>query len=366
MQVGPTITLRGRADFNGTEQLVFTATDTSGLSDSDTMLVTINAVNDAPVLITDADTTATENVDYTLDVDADDVDGNTLSYSLLTFPTGMALNSSTGVIQWLPINSQVGTHSVSVRVTDGTLADTLAYTLRVTNTPTVPIVSVDDQSFGEDSTRVLSQALLGSWVTDDDTPDSLISWTVSGNSNILVQVGPTITLRGRADFNGTEQLVFTATDTSGLSDSDTMLVTINPVNDAPVIVTDADTTATENVDYTLDVDADDVDGNTLSYTLLTFPTGMAINSSTGVIQWLPINSQVGTHSVSVRVTDGTLADTLAYTLRVTNTPTVPVVSVDDKSFDEDTALVLTTSVLGAFVTDDDTPDNLISWTVSGN
>ena len=37
---------------------------------------------------------------YTYDVDATDVDGDTLTYSLTTKPNGMSINSTTGVITW--------------------------------------------------------------------------------------------------------------------------------------------------------------------------------------------------------------------------------------------------------------------------
>ena len=67
--------------------------------------------NQNPVITTTAITTATENTAYAYDVDATDADGDTLTYSLTTGPTGMTINASSGLINWTPGTSDVGTHA---------------------------------------------------------------------------------------------------------------------------------------------------------------------------------------------------------------------------------------------------------------
>lgn len=73
-------------------------------------------------------------------------------------------------------------------------------------------------------------------------------------------------------------------------------------NTAPVITSTAIATATVGIAYTYDVNATDADGDTLSYLLTTNPTGMTINSTTGLISWTPTAS--GTYNVTVSVSDG--------------------------------------------------------------
>ena len=72
---------------------------------------------------------AFEGVLYTYDVEATDVDGDTLVYSLASSPTGMTINSSSGVISWTP--STAGDYDVTIEVSDGDLFETQSFTIAV-------------------------------------------------------------------------------------------------------------------------------------------------------------------------------------------------------------------------------------------
>ena len=76
----------------------------------------------APTITSTPSTTATPGIAYGYDVQATDPDVNdTLTYSLITSPTGMTINSNTGLISWTP--NSLGDFDVVVRVSDGTLID---------------------------------------------------------------------------------------------------------------------------------------------------------------------------------------------------------------------------------------------------
>jgi hypothetical protein len=62
-------------------------------------------------------TTATVGVQYTYDADALDGDNDALTFSLGKSPSGMSINTTTGLLSWMP--AQSGTYDVSVAVTDG-------------------------------------------------------------------------------------------------------------------------------------------------------------------------------------------------------------------------------------------------------
>ncbi|MBT5874115.1 MAG: tandem-95 repeat protein, partial [Candidatus Latescibacteria bacterium] len=362
---GQSVKLKAQSNYSGVEQLTFTVRDTSGASASDVATVTVDPVNDLPVITNGPDTTATESVDYTLDLDGADVDGDVLTWSLPVAPTGMVINAATGEISWLPGQADVGSGAVTAKVVDPSGgADSLSWTLTVLPSNSPPVVSaLADTSFDEDATLVLN---MNAVVTDPDNPDAEITWSVSGNTEITVTIADSlITLGTTLDFNGSEQLTFTATDAGGLSHSATATLTVNPMNDKPDITSAPDTTATEGVDYTLDVDALDVDGDVLTWSLPVAPGGMVINTATGLIDWLPTQVNVGDTTVTVKVVDvGGAADSLSFTLTVLPSNGPPVVSaLADTSFDEDATLVLN---MNAVVTDPDNPDAEITWSVSGN
>ena len=56
---------------------------------------------------------------YTYDIEAGDIDGDILNFSLLSAPSGMTIDEGRGIIQWFPTASQVGLQSVEILVTDG-------------------------------------------------------------------------------------------------------------------------------------------------------------------------------------------------------------------------------------------------------
>jgi len=87
-----------------------------------------------------------------------------------------------------------------------------------------------------------------------------------------------------------------------------------PVNYAPIITSIPIETAIMGVKYIYGVEATDPDGDTLTYSLTTNPDGMAIDSSTGVISWIP--TAVGAYDITVEASDGELSDSQGFTIIV--------------------------------------------------
>jgi len=94
-----------------------------------------------------------------------------------------------------------------------------------------------------------------------------------------------------------------------------------PLNNAPVITSTAVTSVTKDELYSYDVNATDSDGDTLVYSLTTKPSGMSINSSTGLITWTPTTS--GSYNVTVKVSDGELFATQSFTIAVSESGIIP-------------------------------------------
>ena len=90
-----------------------------------------------------------------------------------------------------------------------------------------------------------------------------------------------------------------------------------PTNHAPIINSIPITNSLVGVLYTYNVEATDTDEDTLTYSLTSNPTGMTINSSTGVINWTP--NATGDYNVTLKVSDGELFDTQSFTITITLT-----------------------------------------------
>jgi len=102
-----------------------------------------NTTNGAPVITSAPVTKATERAQYTYDVEATDPDGDVLIFSLITRPSGMSISSSSGVISWTPILSQLGLNNVTVNVSDGSLNTTQSFQINVDKGPKLAISDLD-------------------------------------------------------------------------------------------------------------------------------------------------------------------------------------------------------------------------------
>ena len=88
--------------------------------------------NSAPVIESNAVTTATEGALYIYGVEATDPEGDTLTYSLTDGPTGMTISSTTGVISWTPASA--GSYDVTVEVADLYRSTSQLFTITVSET----------------------------------------------------------------------------------------------------------------------------------------------------------------------------------------------------------------------------------------
>ena len=106
------------------------------MNDFETITVTVNEVNVAPVLAAIPNKTGTVGVAVTFTATATDADipANSLAFSLAAgSPSGATINAATGAFSWTP--TAAGTFPVTVRVTDnGTpaLSDSKSFTITVT------------------------------------------------------------------------------------------------------------------------------------------------------------------------------------------------------------------------------------------
>ncbi|NCR22877.1 MAG: Ig family protein, partial [Microcystis aeruginosa L111-01] len=107
---------------------------------------------------------------------------------------------------------------------------------------------------------------------------------------------------------------------------DTLVVTVNPVNDAPTLQQEiANQTATENQPFSFTIPSNtfnDVDGDTLTYTLATetvLPSGITFNPTTRTFSGTPSDTASGIYNLTVIASDsaGETADD-SFSLNVLN------------------------------------------------
>jgi len=308
--------------FTGPDIFIFKLHD--GATDSAPATVSINvAPNHFPVAEPHSVTT-TEDTPVAISLMGSDPDEDPLAYSTVTGPSHGSLNGTAPNLTYTPDTNFNGSDSFTFKVNDGT-ADSVLATVSITVSPVndPPVANGDATTTQEDTPVVMIDVLANDIDIDNDT---LTVTTVSQGSNGSVTINPDSTLAysPHANFYGSDAFTYTISDDKGQTDTASVNVMVNMVNDAPVTTSTPVTTATAGALYTYDVDAADPDvGDTLTYSLTTKPADMTIDSATGLIQWKPTNAQVGANEVVVKVADSNsipALDTQSFTITVNPAP----------------------------------------------
>ena len=228
-----------------------TCSDTGGASASDDFTLTVTNTNDAPTFSSTAVTAATEDAAYSYTATASDVDvGDTVTLTGTTIPTWMSFDATTGALTGTPTNSEVGSHAVTITATDAagaTATDT--FTVVVANTNDAPTLAnaILDGSTAEDSSYSLDVSAM---CADVDVGDTISNSLTGAPSTLSVASGTISGTPVNADV-GTHTITVTCTDVAGASVSDTYVLTVTNVNDAPTFSSTAVTAATEDAAYSL-------------------------------------------------------------------------------------------------------------------
>jgi hypothetical protein len=311
------------------------------LSSTQSFTIFVIETNAAPVLNSIANTNIVELAPFnrTLTASDSDVPTNTLTFALLSGPTGASVNANSGLFAWTPTEAQgPSTNVVSVRVTDNgspSISSTQSFTIFVLETNTSPVLNpISNTNVTELNT--LNVALVAA---DSDVPTNTLSFAlVSGPAGASVNANSGLFNWAPTEAQGPSTNVITVrvTDSGSpsLSATQSFTVVVIETNAAPVLGSINDQTATPGTQLSVQATATDSDipTNSLTYSLVAgAPTGVVINPSTGLLTWTPAaNQSPSTNLVTVRVTDsGSPArnDSKSFTIVVSSVPPFRVTSV---------------------------------------
>ncbi len=271
------------------------------------IMLTVVNVNAAPVILTSDDTSCFQDLLYVKNYTASDVDptSDTLTWSLNTSVGWLGINSTAGTLSGTPTNADVGTFWVNVTVSDGNGGEDFTnFTLTVININDAPVITtsnittaIEDMFYSVDYNA-----------TDIDPTSDILTWNLSTNANWLTMDPSLGWLNGTPtnDDVGTFWVQVKVDDGNNGSDVREFNIVVSNTNDAPVwSLAPGDRNMTEGEVLFLDCLATDADGDDITYSITTTPASdLTINPSTGSIRWG--SSVVGTYTVTLTATDGTL------------------------------------------------------------
>ena len=281
----------GNLNFNGGDTLTV-VTDDGTATDTDTIAITVNPVNDAPVnTVPAAQSVAEDTILPIAGVSVADIDSSALTTTLsvahgilnVTAGAGVSGNGSASVTitgTAVQINAALaglaytgnlnfnGADTLTVATNDGAAIDTDTIAITVNPVNDAPINTVPAaQSVAEDTTLPIAGVSVAdidssALTTTLNVSSGILNVTagagVTGNGSASVSIAGTaaqinaalagLAYTGNLDFNGGDTLTVATSDGTA-TDTDTIAITVNPVNDAPALNLDADSSTTGGVDY---------------------------------------------------------------------------------------------------------------------
>lgn len=343
------------------------------LSAFETFQITVNEVNQAPVLPDFGSPLVEEGQTLNLAGGAVDVDvpANQLSYALDVAPAGAIIDPLTGAISWTPKESDGGVpHTFKVTVTDNGApqkSDTAQFEVAVAEFNSPPVLDpIDDLTMKE-----LTLLRITNVVADADLPANQLLFSLEAGAPAGMTIDPDTGVidwtPSEAQGPGVYPIGVVVTD-NGAPNKDAVQrfeITVAEDNQAPVIGFMPNLLVNENqpLDIVVPVTDDDLPKQVLTHTLTEAPAGMTIDAATGEISWTPTEAQgPGTYAVAIKVEDDQatpLSTTASFEISVEEVNSAPVVRASiPTSIPEEKLLAFTPTV-----TDVDIPVNQVTFSL---
>ncbi|MBE4453970.1 tandem-95 repeat protein, partial [Vibrio parahaemolyticus] len=355
-------------NFNGDAEITYTVTD-GALTDQATVKVTVNAVNDTPVVESNvADQTLAEDfTPYTIDLntvfsDVDNVDGE-LKFSV-SGNSNIQVAIVNGIATITPTADWNGSETLTFTATDPS-GESVSQTVDFTVTPVADIVA--DKATVVEDTPTIIKVLGNDTFEGDNKVVSLDAENGPKNGTVIVNNDGTVTYTPDDNYVGKDTFTYIVTS-GGVSESTTVEVNVTPVNDAPVAKDDIATTQ-EDTAVTIDVLSNDtdVDGDKLSIQSATVPEAQGkVEIVDGKLVFTPAENFNGDAEITYTVTDGQLTDEAKVTVTVNPVNDAPTIKVDAVESITEDAVNTDTVVATLTVRDTDTPEDQLTVSLENN
>jgi len=283
----------------------------------------MTTTNDLPVAFA-ASVTTDEDVVLYGNLVATDADLDTLQYSLgTTTPEhGQVVVNLDGSFTYAPNSNYHGTDSFSFYANDGVgNSNQAVITITVDSVNDVPTANFATMSTDED-------VAINGTLTGTDVDGAVLSFAAGGvtpqHGMVVVNLDGSFTYTPNSNYHGTDSFSFTVNDGTVTSGEANVTITLNAVNDSPVVVDgNSDVGEDDVLQGSVSSLGSDVEGNLLAYAVVALPEhGMVSLNPDGTFTYTPNANFFGLDSFTFRADDGSL-------LSNTATFTITVNGVDD-------------------------------------
>ncbi|ODN42141.1 cadherin-like domain-containing protein [Piscirickettsia litoralis] len=296
-------------NYNGPDSFTYTVSDGNGGFSTATVSLTIDPVNDDPVVI-DGTESGSEDRPLVFDVSdlISDIDGDDVFIDSFEQPANGVLTLDGTEFTFTPNENWNGDTSFEYTVSDGQGGtDTGSVDISLAAVNDAPVGVDDDLSLSEDNALTFNAAdILANDIDVDLDTLEITGISVEPDHGELIDNGDgTWTFTPAENYNGDDAFTYTVSDGQGGFSTATVSLTIDPVNDDPVVI-DGTESGSEDTPLVFDVSdlISDIDGDDVFIDSFEQPANGVLTLDGTEFTFTPNENWNGDTSFEYTVSDG--------------------------------------------------------------
>ena len=323
--------ISGTPSAAGTSSVSLSAANAGGTGTA-TLALTINAAKSpAPVINSATSASGTVGTAFSYTISASNTP---TSFNATGLPAGLSVNTSTGVISGTPSTAATSNISLSAANAGGTGTATLALTINAAKPP-APVIYSATSASGTVGTA------FSYTISASNTPTSFNATGLPSGLSVNTSTG---VISGTPSTAATSSISLSAANAGGTGTA-TLALTINAAKPpAPVIKSATSASGTVGTAFSYTISASNTP---TSFNATGLPSGLSVNTSTGVISGTPSAAATSNISLSAANAGGTGTASLALTINVAKPPAPVINSATSASGTVGTAFSYTISASNA-------------------
>ena len=291
------------------------------------------SANTPPTISGSPATTGTVGNSYAFTPEAEDPDGQVLSFSVDNLPSWASFDTLTGELSGTPVESDVGTFAgIVISVSDGAASSSLpAFDITVSAGEPPPPDNRAPVISGSPASAVTVGNAYSFRPTASDPDGQALSFSISGKpgwASFSASTGRLSGTPGSGAVGPHPDVVISVSDGTASTALPAFTITVVAANRAPVISGTPATSVVAGQTYNFQPTANDADDDVLAYSITGRPSWASFNTQTGRLSGTPSASNVGSfNNVRISVTDGIAVSSLpVFSILVDAANRAPVIS----------------------------------------
>ncbi|MCK5773849.1 MAG: FG-GAP repeat protein [Thermoplasmata archaeon] len=288
--------------------------------------------NQNPVFLNTDQILIVEDSPYSVHYSAMDKESspNDLIWDWNTNSSWLLFNLTSHYLNGTPDNNDVGVCWVNITVSDPVGGSTYTnFTITVENSNDPPEI----MALGSYQSYQGAEFFLNCTATDVDPTNDTMNWSLSNCPFLTINetTGRIYGLSTNSDV-GNHSVNVTVSDGNGGEDWEVFDLTIQNINDPPILQNITRINATEDMLFSYSPSVIDIDTppDTLTWQMSNESDWLTINTSSGLISGVPLNEDVGVYEINISIDDGNSgSDRMTFEIEVINVNDPPEILNDD-------------------------------------